>query len=161
MHSAKICLGGHTNAFLFEVVEIPLNTSEVMKKVFDLSPEQFHGHLLQTIAAQNGYRISFQNSDHQHFTVHCATKGIFIDGHVVPTNGTTELYLSATSPICVISAQHEQQILADLLLQLDDSIYLPGHSATTVAQHFSFRLKGFRFLKKVFADRPDWNRHYQ
>jgi hypothetical protein len=161
MHSPKICPGGYTNTFLFEVVEIPLNTSEIMKKVFDFSPEQFHGHLVQTIAAQKCYRLSFQNSDHQRFTVHCASKGIFIDGHVVPTNGTTELYLSATSPISVISAQHEQQILADLLVQLDDSIHLPTHSGTTIAQRFSFRLKGFRFLKKAFADRPDWNRHYQ
>jgi hypothetical protein len=161
MHSPKICPGGYTNTFLFEVVEIPLNTSEIMKKVFDLSPEQFHGHLLQTIAAHKCYRLSLQNSGHQRFTVQCPSKGIVIDGHVVPTDGTTELYLSATSPFCVISAEHEQRILADLLVELDDSIHHPAHPTTTIAQRFSFRLKGFRFLKKVFADRPDWHRHYQ
>jgi hypothetical protein len=156
MHSPKICPGGYTNTFLFEVVEIPLSTSEIMNKVFDISPEQFYGHLLQTIAAQKCYRLSFQNSDHQHFTFHCPSKGIFIDCHVVSgngTNGTTELNLSATSPICVISPRHEQQILADLLVQLDDSIHHPAHPTTTIARHFSFRLKGFRFLKKVFS--PD------
>jgi hypothetical protein len=117
-----------------------------MKQVFDFPLEQFHAYLLQTIAAHKCYRLSFQNDDHQRFTVRCPSKGIVIDCHVAPGNGNTELYLSATSPICVISAEHERQILADLLVQLDDSIHHPPRQRTPFAQRHLFGLKGFRLL---------------
>lgn len=117
-----------------------------MKKVFDFSHVQFHAFLLQTVSAHECYRLSFHNNDdHQHFTVNCPSKGIVIDCHVVSYNDTTELYLSASSPICVISAEFEQRILADLLAQLQQTILHPALPGTSFAQRHSFRLKGFRF----------------
>jgi hypothetical protein len=132
-----------------------------MKQVFDFSLEQFHAYLLQTMAAHKCYQFSSQMDDHQYFTIKCPSRGIVIDGNLVPGDGNTELYLSATSPFCVLSAEHEQRILADLLVQLDDSIHHPSSPSTPFAPRHSFRLKGFRFLKKVVSGHADWNRHYQ
>ena len=151
MHSSVFFPGGYINTFIFEVLKIPLNTSEIMKQVFNFSPEQFHAYLLQTVSAHESYRLSFHNNDHQRFTVHCPSKGIVIDGHVVSCDGSTELYLSATSPICVISAGYEQRMLADLLLQINKTIHHPAHPETSFARRHAFGLKGFRFLKKAFS----------
>jgi hypothetical protein len=149
MHSPEIYPAGYTNTFIFDVVEIPLNTSKIMKQVFDFSPEQFHAYLLQTVSAHECYRLSFHNDDHQRFTLNCPSKGILVDGHVVSSNAGTELYLSATSPICVISAEYEQRILADLLIQLHQTIHNPARPRTSFAQRHVFWLKGLRFHKKI------------
>jgi hypothetical protein len=148
MHSSVFFPGGYVNTFIFEVLKIPLNTSEIMKQVFNFSPEQFHAYLLQTVSANESYRLSFHINDHQRFTVHCPSKGIVIDGNVVSSDGNTELYLSATSPICVISAGYEQRMLADLLLQINKTIHHPALPGTSLAQHHATRLKVFGFLRK-------------
>jgi hypothetical protein len=123
-----------------------------MKQVFAFGPEEFHAYLLQTMSAHKCYHLSFHD-DHQCFTVYFPSKGIFIDGHVVSSNGGTELCLSATSPICVISAEYEQRILADLFVQLHQTIHHPVLPEASLATRYSFRLKGFRFLKKGFTYR--------
>ncbi len=128
-----------------------------MKQVFAFGSEQFHAYLLQTIFADKCYRLSLHNNDHQRFTVYCPSKGIVIDCHAVSGSGSTELYLSATSPICVISAEYEQRMLADLLLQINNTIHHPA-PVSSLARRHSFRLKGFRFLKKAFSHRTAWNR---
>jgi hypothetical protein len=93
-----------------------------MKQTFDLNAEQFHFYLLQTVSANKSYRISLENFDRNRCTLYCPEKAIVIDCHIVPGNGSTECYLSATSPFCVISAAHEQSILTDLLSRLHTSI---------------------------------------
>ena len=111
-----------------------------MKQVFDLSAEEFHAHLLQTVSAHKQYKISFQNTDHQRFTIFYPAKAIVIDGHAVSNDGTTELCLSATSPICVISTAYEQQLLADLLVQLQNTIHSPVRPATVLVPRYSLSL---------------------
>ena len=120
-----------------------------MKQVFDLSPEQFHAHLLQTISTHKQYKLSFQNSDHQRFTVHYPAKAIVIDGYAVSNNGSTELYLSATSPLCVISAAYEQQLLADLLIQFHNTIHSPVRPAPVFVPRYSLRLNHLRALTTI------------
>ncbi len=132
-----------------------------MKQVFAFGPGEFHAYLLQTMSTHECYGLSFHNDDHQRFTINYPSKGIVINCHVVSGNGSTELYLSATSPICVISAEYEQRILADLLFQINNAIHHPALPEASLAQLYSFRLKGFRFLKKAFSHRADWSRQYQ
>jgi hypothetical protein len=132
-----------------------------MKQVFDFNLEQFHALLLQTIAVRKYYRLSFQNADRERFTVNYPSKGIVIYCRTASGNGCTELYLSATSPFCVISAAYEQRLLADLLIQINQTIHHPGRPKTAFALRYASRLKGFRFLKKLFAYRTDLNRQYQ
>ena len=120
-----------------------------MKQVFALSPEQFHVYLQQTISAHKHYRISFQKSDFQNFTLYSSSKAIVIDCHVVASDGSTELYLSATSPICVISRAHEQRLLADLLIQINQTIHHPPRPRNASALRHSSLLRGFRFLRKI------------
>jgi hypothetical protein len=143
MHFPNISPCIYTNSFYINVVAIPLNTSEIMKQVFDFSPEKFHAHLQQTMSVHKCYCLSFHNDDHQRFTIRFPSKGMVIDGHVVPGIGTTELYLSATSPICVISAEHEQSILTDLLSRLHTTIHQPAPQQTSPIRHHSFRLRSY------------------
>jgi hypothetical protein len=144
MHSPNISPCIYTNPFNIDVVEIPLNTSVIMKQVFDFSPEQFYAHLQQTMSAHKCYRLSFHNDDNQQFTIRFPSKGMFIDGHVVSGIGTTELYLSATSPICVISAEHEQSILTDLVSRLHSTIHQPVPQRTSPARRrYSFKLRSY------------------
>ena len=117
-----------------------------MKQVFDLTPEQFHARLLQTASAHKQYQLSFQNYDHQRFTIWYSAKAIVIDGDVVSSDGGTELHLSATSPLCVISAAYEQQLLADLLIQFRNLIHSPVRPATVFVPRYSLRLSRLRAL---------------
>ena len=120
-----------------------------MKQVFDLTSEQFHVHLSQTISAHKQYKLSFQNSDHQRFTIYYPAKAIVIDGHAVSDSGSTELYLSATSPFCVISTAYEQQLLADLLSQIDDIIHGPVRPSTVFVPHYSLRIKELKAMATI------------
>jgi hypothetical protein len=131
-----------------------------MKQVFDFNLEQFHAHLLQTISDHAYYRLSFQNADRELFTINYPSKGIVIYCRTASSNGSTELYLTATSPICVISAAYEERLLADLLIQINQTIQHPGRPKTAFALRYASRLKGFRFLKKLFSYRTDLNRQY-
>lgn len=124
-----------------------------MKQVFNFNLEQFHAHLLQTISLRKYYHLSFQNADHEVFTVNYPSKGIVIYCRTASSNGSTELYLNATSPFCVISAAYEQRLLADLLIQINQTIAHPVRPKTAFALRYAPRLKGFRFLKKLFANK--------
>jgi hypothetical protein len=144
MHSPNISPCIYTKPFYIDVVEILLNMSAIMKQVFDFSSEQFHAHLQQTMSLHKCYRLSFHHDDHQRFTIRFPSKGIVIDCHVVSGIGTTELYLSATSPICVITAEHEQSILSDLLSRLYTTIHQPVPQRTSPApRRYSFKLRTY------------------
>src|SRR5271168_2892284 len=97
-----------------------------MKQVFDFNLEQFHAHLRQTISVHKCYRLSFQNADRERFTINYSSKGIVIYCQTTSSSGSTELYLNAISPIWVISAAYEQRLLADRLLQINQTIHHPG-----------------------------------
>jgi hypothetical protein len=112
-----------------------------MKQTFDFSPEQFHFYLLQTVSTNKSYRLSFEITDRNKCTIFCPEKAIVIDCHIVPCNGSTECYLSATSPFCVISESHEQSILSDLLSRLHSTIHQPARQQTSPARRFTLRLK--------------------
>jgi hypothetical protein len=112
-----------------------------MKQTFDFSTEQFHFYLRQTISTNKSYRLSFENTDPNRCTIFCPEKAIVIDCHIVSCNGSTECYLSATSPFCVISATHEQNMLADLLSRLHTTIHQPVRQQTRPTRRFSLLLK--------------------
>ena len=132
-----------------------------MKQVFDFNLEQFHAHLLQTTSLRKYYHLSFQNADRERFTINYPSKGIVIYCRTASYNGSTELYLSATSPFCVISAAYEQRLLADLLIQIKQTIHHPGRPKTAFSLRYASRRKGFRFLKKLFSYRTGLNRQYR
>lgn len=141
MHSHKCSLQCYTNRPPLRVVKRLSNTFRIMKKTFDFSPEQFHSCLLRTVSANRSYRLSFENTDRNRCTICYPEKAIVIDCHIVSCNGSTECYLSATSPFCVISEAHEQRILADLLSMLHTAIHQPVRQQTSPARRFSLWLK--------------------
>jgi hypothetical protein len=121
-----------------------------MKQTFEFSAEKFHLYLLQTISANKSYRLSFEHTDLNRYTLFCPDKAIVIDCQIVPGNGITECYLSATSPFCVISAAHEQSILANLLSRLHTTIHRPvPQQAPQLQQASPVRRLSFRLKQKI------------